>query len=269
MSHLHLVSRVLFFVAFCFYPSLMMADTNVVHLGPLFTNHFDSNLANGVDQGGIPEYAYDENYDTYYGSAYNGSDGAVTHTVIVEATFLFPVDLTQINYRMSAAAGGYSDYINICSYSMGVEYKTNNIWYELPGSSYQGSGGQGDIGYDTGIVSFTIPIANVEGLRSTVTSYAYYTGGGSYYHAHSYVYELQGWGEAPLCFQHGDVNFDGTVSAGDAQTVFFFVLGLVSPTDEEWCAADCNGDYALTAADAQQIFFTVLGLDSCVDSIPG
>lgn len=261
----------IFLIAMClvslFCVDLVLAETNLVRLDLPFTIHSDSNLANGINQGGTPTNAYDENFETNYGSPYNGSNGDVRHTVIVEVEFLFPVNLNRISYRMAAHAGGYSDYINICNYSMVVEFNIGGNWSAVPGSFHEGSGGQGDISYDTGHVDYTMPIENVDGLRATVYSYAYYTGGGSYFHAHSFVYELQGWGEAPSCSQNGDVNFSGTVTAGDAQTAFQIALGVVSPTEEEWCAADCNGDYTVTSADAQQIFLTVLGLDSCIDPI--
>lgn len=49
--------------------------------------------------------------------------------------------------------------------------------------------------------------------------------------------------------------------------VFLIVLGSVSPTYEEACAADCSGDGSITAGDAQQIFLTVLGSSECVDDL--
>ncbi len=71
----------------------------------------------------------------------------------------------------------------------------------------------------------------------------------------------------PECIHHGDVNFSGDLTAGDAQTAFNITMGLYSPTYAEECAADCNGDGSVTAGDAQAIFGAVLGLDSCVDPI--
>jgi hypothetical protein len=44
------------------------------------------------------------------------------------------------------------------------------------------------------------------------------------------------------CFNHGDVNLDGEITATDAQLAFFIVLELFTPTYEQACAADCNGD---------------------------
>jgi hypothetical protein len=71
----------------------------------------------------------------------------------------------------------------------------------------------------------------------------------------------------PQCLNHGDVNFDGVITAADAQLAFNIALGLYTPIFEEECAADCNGDSVVTAGDAQQIFYTALNMDDCVDPI--
>ncbi len=71
----------------------------------------------------------------------------------------------------------------------------------------------------------------------------------------------------PECIHHGDVDFSGTHTAGDAQLAFYIVLEAYLPTDEEACAADCNGDGDVTAGDAQDIFGAIFG-GSCVDPIP-
>jgi hypothetical protein len=71
----------------------------------------------------------------------------------------------------------------------------------------------------------------------------------------------------PDCIHHGDVNFDGVISAADAQLAFMITLGMYSPTYEEECAADCNGDGVVSAADAQLIFLTAIGSGNCVDPL--
>jgi subtilisin family serine protease len=71
----------------------------------------------------------------------------------------------------------------------------------------------------------------------------------------------------PVCLNHGDVNFDGVITASDAQMAFMIALGIYSPTFEEECAADCTGDGVVTAGDAQMIFFAGLGQDECVDPL--
>jgi formylglycine-generating enzyme required for sulfatase activity len=70
------------------------------------------------------------------------------------------------------------------------------------------------------------------------------------------------------CIHHGDVNFDGVITAADAQLAFTIVLGQYIPTFEEECAADCNGDGIVSSSDSQNIFLYALGLDECVDPIP-
>ncbi|MBN1879754.1 dockerin type I repeat-containing protein [bacterium] len=70
------------------------------------------------------------------------------------------------------------------------------------------------------------------------------------------------------CLNHGDVNFDGALSAADAQLAFFIVLGYYTPTTLEYCAADCTGDGTVTAGDAQAIFLAVIGLGTCADPLP-
>jgi agmatine/peptidylarginine deiminase len=72
---------------------------------------------------------------------------------------------------------------------------------------------------------------------------------------------------APDCLHHGDVDFNGTITAADAQLAFQIALGMYQPTFAEFCAADCNGDGLVTAGDAQQIFYTVFG-GECVDPLP-
>ncbi len=69
------------------------------------------------------------------------------------------------------------------------------------------------------------------------------------------------------CLNHGDVNFDGSVTAADAQLTFQIALGLITPTFEQECAADCNGDGMVTAQDAQMIFLVALGMESCADPL--
>jgi len=69
------------------------------------------------------------------------------------------------------------------------------------------------------------------------------------------------------CNNDGDVNLNGTITAEDAQLAFSIALGVMTPTLEEFCAADCNDSGDVTAGDAQIIFATALGLDSCVDPV--
>lgn len=75
--------------------------------------------------------------------------------------------------------------------------------------------------------------------------------------------------DTTVCIHHGDVNFSGQLTAQDAQTTFFFVLGLQTPTYSEECAADCDDSGSITAGDAQEIFLAVLGTGTgCAETIP-
>ncbi len=69
------------------------------------------------------------------------------------------------------------------------------------------------------------------------------------------------------CINHGDVNLSGDLTAEDAQLAFQIALGLLDPTPQEFCAADCNADLAVTAGDAQAIFGAVLGMGSCAEPL--
>ena len=69
------------------------------------------------------------------------------------------------------------------------------------------------------------------------------------------------------CPHDGDVIDDGEITAADAQTAFLIALGLISPTAQELCAADCNADGDVTAGDAQTIFLAALGSGACADPV--
>lgn len=67
------------------------------------------------------------------------------------------------------------------------------------------------------------------------------------------------------CIHAGDVDLNGHISADDSQRAFMIVLGMISPTAEAFCQADCNADELVTSADAQIIFQMILGLNQCSD----
>jgi predicted outer membrane repeat protein len=72
----------------------------------------------------------------------------------------------------------------------------------------------------------------------------------------------------PVCMNHGDVDFNGFLTAGDAQMAFNIALGLYLPTVEEECAADCNANGVVTAGDAQMIFYAALSfIPGCEDPL--
>ncbi len=65
------------------------------------------------------------------------------------------------------------------------------------------------------------------------------------------------------CTFTGDLNGDGLLSSGDAQTAFYIALGMYTPNYREVCAADCNHDGVVSAGDAQQVFMAALGMANC------
>ncbi len=67
------------------------------------------------------------------------------------------------------------------------------------------------------------------------------------------------------CVHDGDVIGDGVISSGDAQRAFYIALGSYTPTQREYCAADCNDDGVVSSGDAQLIFYVALGGGSCQD----
>lgn len=71
----------------------------------------------------------------------------------------------------------------------------------------------------------------------------------------------------PACIHDGDPNFDSYITAGDAQSAFSIAVGFITPTYEQFCAADCNADGYVTAGDAQQIFSAAVGIGACIDPI--
>ncbi len=71
----------------------------------------------------------------------------------------------------------------------------------------------------------------------------------------------------PLCIHHGDVNFDGAWTSGDAQIAFSIAVVIYIPTMEEACAADCNNNGDVTAGDAQVIFGASLEQGECHDPL--
>ncbi len=79
------------------------------------------------------------------------------------------------------------------------------------------------------------------------------------------LFEISSW--CCDCINNGDVNANGTVTAGDAQMAFEIALEIITATYDEVCAADCTGDDTVTAGDAQAIFNTALALGVCSDPL--
>ncbi|MCD4655647.1 right-handed parallel beta-helix repeat-containing protein [bacterium] len=69
------------------------------------------------------------------------------------------------------------------------------------------------------------------------------------------------------CNHRGDVDFNGEITASDAQITFEIALSAYFPNYQEICAADCNGNTKITTEDAQSIFMAMLGLGVCIDPL--
>lgn len=170
----------------------VFADTNIIKLPD--TAHNNIHTLNYSLAGGISSYAYDEDFTSGYGSNNSRSDGGYELDVISEHIFPKEVNLSKIYYRLNASASANGNYTRTHNFYMYVEYLTDGVWYVLPGSKFEGGGGEGDSGYDTGQVTYTASINNVQGLRATVHSYGLATGGEGTAKANGWIYELQGWG---------------------------------------------------------------------------
>lgn len=198
----------IFFISiFCVFFNLtgsVFADTNIVKLPD--TAHNNTHTLNGSLAVGIPSYAYDEDFASSYGSNNSRSDGGYELYVISEHNFSKEVSLSKISYRIFASATANGKYTRTHNFYMYVEYKVGGSWYILPGSKFEGGGGEGDSGYDTGQVNYTNPVNNVQGLRATVHSYGLATGGEGTAKANGWIYELQAWGVVDI----GLRAYDGT-----------------------------------------------------------
>lgn len=74
------------------------------------------------------------------------------------------------------------------------------------------------------------------------------------------------------CSRLGDVNSDGNVTPGDAQSTLEIYLGKRAPKFCQKTTSDPNGDESTTPGDAQDIFDCYLGkkeLPECLDGAPG
>ncbi|MBN1878596.1 hypothetical protein JW823_00620 [bacterium] len=131
------------------------------------------------------------------------------------------------------------------------------IW-DHSGSSFTDTSWQTMV-YDISAVADNQPTVYLRWVMGTTDSSVVYCGWN--------VDDVEVWADSfgNPCVHHGDCNFDGEITAGDAQMAFMCALGVITPTEEEACAADCNANGEITAGDAQQIFMTALGMTSCAD----
>lgn len=185
----------LLFILFIFFSltNFAIAESNIVKLPDTLRSSIHT--LNGSANNGTSSYAYDENFSTGYGSNNSRNDGGYDLYVISEHIFPRAINLNKIFYSLSAFCRANGKYIRTHNYYMYVEYEVDGRWYELPGSRYEGGGGEGATGYETGQIYYNSPINNVQGLRATVHSYGLATGGEGRAEANGWIYEIQGWGE--------------------------------------------------------------------------
>ena len=71
----------------------------------------------------------------------------------------------------------------------------------------------------------------------------------------------------PVCVNHGDVDFNGDVTAGDAQITFSIVLAAYTPTYDEECAADCTGDGSITDYTYDDYFLNIVEIKDALGNL--
>jgi photosystem II stability/assembly factor-like uncharacterized protein len=143
----------------------------------------------------------------------------------------------------------------------------HSVWFldSLHGYIVGGAGGSDRIIYtDNGGMSWTPQIDPHPYISSDYLNGVRFTDAGT-----GWIVGDQGevLSTLPECLHHGDVDFNSTVSVGDAQLAFQIALHIFEPTYEEACAADCNGDGTVSCGDAQQIYWTAMAMDNCADPV--
>ena len=141
-------------------------------------------------------YSADDNFTTKQGLDYGIGDGAhgENYEYIVTSEHTFPVARTvnSIVYKMyvRAAQGGAGG--SDCT--LYIQYKVGGSWNTLPGSLHTDSGGQDYVStYDTGTVTYSTPIANVQAVRAYCLIHSWTTEGSV--SGTAYIYELQAFGQ--------------------------------------------------------------------------
>jgi hypothetical protein len=166
-------------------------------------------------------YSADDNFTTKQGLDYGIGDGAhgEDYEYIVTSEHTFPVARTvnSIVYKMyvRAAQGGAGG--SDCT--LYIQYKVGGSWNTLPGSLHTDSGGQNYVStYDTGTVTYSTPIANVQAVRAYCLAHSWTTEGGV--SGAAYIYELQAFGQPyddiGLRFYNGGVKKIGVLTNSTA-----------------------------------------------------
>jgi hypothetical protein len=141
-------------------------------------------------------YSADDNFSTKQGLDYSIGDGAhgedYSYTITSEHTFPVTRTVNSIKYRIyaRAAQGGAGG----SSCELYVQYKVGGNWNTLSGSSHSDSGGQNYVStYDTGEVTYSTPIDNVQAVRAYCNIHSWTTEG--VVSGIAYIYEIQAFGE--------------------------------------------------------------------------
>ena len=147
-----------------------------------------TNTYNGSDQGvSDGPLTFDGDFSTFMGNS-GGAQGN-TSIAISQHTFAAPTTINSIQYRMRAGGHCGGSYDKSADYNIYVQYRVAGVWYYLPGSQFSGGAGDGAVGYDTGNIAYSTPIANV----TDILAYAYGQGHGEDRASNgsfAYIYEI-------------------------------------------------------------------------------
>lgn len=163
----------------------------------------------------------------------------------------------EANHIAETSDGGYLLSVNSSSYGPGVA--------DIGVIRVDGSGGLSDcsaVGTANPTVATFVP--EIGTPEPTVTDPDFVVGTMRGMEIGDFLPELEF--SCSTCIHDGDVNFDGSLTAGDAQLAFTIAMGGYPSSPGEECAADCNADGEVTAGDAQLIFGASLGMGQCLIS---
>lgn len=200
--------KITVFLLFIFFSltNAVMADSNCVKLSN--TTHSYTKLYNESyleTSDGIN--SIDDDFNSQFGFSNGGGDPPATRTVIIISEHIFSTvfDITQVKYKMYADARANGKYIRNYSILMFVEY-FDGAWHDIPNSRYSAEGGEGEAGYDTGIVIYNGALKNVTKIRTYTKAYSFVTGGEAGAASDARIYEIQAFGVVDI----GLRAYDGT-----------------------------------------------------------
>ncbi len=196
------------FLLFIFFSltTAVMADSNCVKLPNTthaYTKFYNDSYLETSD--GIK--SIDDDFNSQFGLGSGGGDPPATRTVIIISEHIFSTafDITQVKYKMYADARANGKYIRNYNILMYVEY-FDGAWHDLHNSRYSAAGGEGEAGYDTGIVAYNGTLKNVTKIRAYANAYSFATGGEAGAASDARIYEIQAFGVVDI----GLRAYDGT-----------------------------------------------------------